>query len=90
MGMPMAKWQERAKATYECHLRFKKSNTRWTIRDTAHFLDRSYGSVNDDINIMNWSRSHPKVLDSDSIQNAINLIKKKKKEMWEREMGGIR
>lgn len=78
-------WAKRARDTSIFHKAKIKDNHRWTIRDTAEELDRSYGSVNEDLQLADWLKSHPKIEDQfKNIRDALKFIRTKRLEYRKR------
>lgn len=76
------KWLEKAKETFKFHRSKLLSNSKWTITLTAKALRRSYGSVNEDIMIARWCRTHENQLSQFTRAcDALDFIRKKKNEM---------
>lgn len=74
-------WLDRAIAVYNFHVHQCKSEPKWTIVKTASALNRSVGSVSQDITIASWSKTHDKQLRRfKSMAMALNYIKNKEKE----------
>lgn len=58
-----------------------KDEPNWTIQKTASALNRSIGSVSQDILLASWSRSHEKVLRRcSSMRDALAFVKLKERE----------
>lgn len=75
-------WQERVMAVDELHkTKLREHNLQWRISDTAKLLNRSYGSVAEDLMLASWMRTHPKIEKYKSIYEALEFIRAKKKEM---------
>lgn len=77
----LPKWLERAKATYRFHRARLLSVDDWTLAKTASVLKRSIGSVDEDIMIARWCKTHEKQLkDFAYARDALKFIRKKQRE----------
>lgn len=77
-------WLDRAIDIYNFHVRQCKDGDGWTIAKTAEALNRSIGSVSQDLTIASWSRTHEKQLKRcDSMKDALAWIKMKQREQLE-------
>lgn len=75
-------WLDRAIQVYNYHVGLLKSEKGWTIKNTAETLNRSVGSVSQDITVASWTRTHEKQLRRfHSMRDALDYIKEKKAEM---------
>ena len=74
-------WQERVVDTARVHKRFLQSDSRHTLQNTADLLNRSIGSISEDLTIADWIKTHPKILEMQSLQDALKFIREKKLEM---------
>jgi hypothetical protein len=75
-------WLERAISIYNFHSSQLKDEPDWTIEKTAAALNRSLGSVSQDITIASWSVNYGKQLRRcSSMRDALAYIKDKKREM---------
>lgn len=89
MKSPLAKlgWLERAVQVYNYHASLCESQPQWTIEKTARDLNRSVGSVSQDITVASWARTHEKQLRRyGSLRDALEFIRSKKAEMRTREI----
>lgn len=87
--MPQVKesWIDRAINTYNYHCQklkeYENLNRNWLIEDTADALNRSLGSVSEDILIANWLKTHEdKIRSFKYAKDAIAFIREKKKKMF--------
>lgn len=72
---------DRAIQVYNFHVQQNKTESSWTIEKTAKALNRSVGSVCQDIKLANWSRTHDKQLRRcRSMRSALDYINGKEKE----------
>lgn len=75
-------WLDRAVLVYNYHVGLVKVEEKWTIKDTAESLNRSVGSVSQDITVASWTRTHEKQLRRfHSMRDALDWIREKKAEM---------
>ena len=84
MKTPLIKlnWLDRAIQVYNYHINLCQTEQRWTIEKTAKSLNRSIGSVSQDITIASWVKTHEKQLRRfRSMNDALEYIKDKKQEM---------
>jgi len=82
MSLPVKHhWLDRAVAVYNFHVSQLKTESKWTISKTASALNRSIGSVSQDISLASWSKTHDKQLRRfKSMAMALDYIKNKEKE----------
>lgn len=74
-------WLNRAVEVHNYHVQQCKDESGWTIEKTAHALNRSIGSVSQDLLIASWCKSHEKQLKRcNSMKDALEFIKGKKRE----------
>jgi hypothetical protein len=74
-------WLDRAIQVYNFHIHQCKAEPKWTIAKTAEALNRSIGSVSQDIALANWAKTHEKQLRRlKSMRMALDYIKTKEKE----------
>lgn len=74
-------WQERVHLVHLFHTSHLKEDANWTIAKTAKELNRSIGRVSEDLTIVRWMRTYPQLEKMKSPQDALEFIKKKKREM---------
>jgi len=75
-------WLDRAVQVHNYHVKLCKTCAEWTIAKTAADLNRSVGSVSQDISVAQWVRTHEKQLRRlRSMRDALDYIKSKKREM---------
>lgn len=80
-------WLDRAVQIHNLHVQFRKDEKEWTIEKTAKHLNRSVGSVSQDITVASWVRTHEKQLRRlRSMRDALDYIKAKKIEMRGKEI----
>lgn len=74
-------WQDRVKETekfHKCHIR---ENSKHTIEDTAKLLRRSIGSISQDLMLSSWFKSHPRIAEFVTMQEALSFVRHKKSEL---------
>jgi hypothetical protein len=75
-------WLQRVQSVDELHrFKLRESNLAWRVQDTAQMLNRSYGSVAEDLMIASWLKSYPNIDKYKTLQEALEFIRAKKKEM---------
>jgi hypothetical protein len=75
-------WVERAIEIHQFHVHQLKSESSWTVEKTAKALNRSIGSVSQDLLIARWLKTHDKQLKRcSSMRDALALIRMKCREM---------
>lgn len=75
-------WLKRAIETYNYHVEKLKHHPTWTIAHTAELLERSYGSVAEDIKIASFLRTHEdKIRSCSKAYQALAFIRAKQKEL---------
>lgn len=75
-------WLDRAVQVYNYHVQLCKSERNWTIVKTASSLNRSVGSVSQDITVASWTKTHEKQLRRfHTMKSALEYIREKKFEM---------
>jgi hypothetical protein len=75
-------WLERAKETHKYHSRKKKENKKWRLQDTAKELNRSLGSICEDILISKWYKTHPHLIEKCSYaKDALEVIREKEADL---------
>ncbi len=74
-------WIDRAVQVYNYHVSQVKDDPDWTLEKTANSLNRSIGSVSQDMLIANWCKTHEKRLRKfRSMKDALEFIRDKKRE----------
>jgi hypothetical protein len=87
VGITKLHWLDRAVNIYNYHIEMCKQEKNWTIEKTANSLNRSVGSVSQDITVASWVKTHEKQLRRfRSLTDAMEFIKDKKREMKFREI----
>lgn len=74
-------WVERVTETEKKHRSACIADPTTTIKDTARNLSRSYGSVNEDLQLASFIRSYPKMCDIRRLKDALIFMRDKKKEI---------
>ena len=73
---------ERAKDINRFHVQQLKDEQNWTIQKTANALNRSLGSVSQDLLVAQWCKTHERQLKTcASLRDALKWIKSKQREM---------
>lgn len=86
-GITKLNWLDRAVNIYNYHIGMCKQEKSWTIEKTAQSLNRSVGSVSQDITVASWVKTHEKQLRRfHSLSDALEWIKEKKREMKNQEI----
>lgn len=74
-------WLDRAKEINRFHLQQCRDEKSWTVRQTALALNRSIGSVSQDLLIAQWCKTHEKqLLRCSSMKDALGFIRLKQNE----------
>jgi hypothetical protein len=82
MSLVKLGWLDRAVQVYNYHVQLCKSEPGWTIVKTAQSLNRSVGSVSQDITVASWTKTHEKQLRRfHTMKGALEYIREKKSEM---------
>ena len=75
-------WLDRAVEIRHFHIQQLKDEPKWTIEKTAAALNRSVGSVAQDLLLASWVKTHEKQLRRcSSMRDAIAWVRLKRKEM---------
>jgi hypothetical protein len=75
-------WLERAIQVYNFHISQIREEPKWTVARTADALNRSIGSVSQDLLLASWSRTHEKQLKRfASMKDALVFVREKEREM---------
>lgn len=75
-------WLDRAIEINRFHISQLRDEPDWTIVKTAKMLNRSVGSVSEDLLIASWVRTHEKQLKRfDSQREALAFVRSRKREM---------
>lgn len=74
-------WIERAKQTQRFHAEQLRNKTNWRLQDTAELLERSIGSVSQDLLVASWCKTHQNQLERfDYLKEALEWIRDKELE----------
>ena len=80
-------WVDKCIDIYNFHISQLKTESRWTVEQTATVLQRSIGACSQAITIASWLRTHEKVLRRFRTEkDAMKFIKSKKHEMRTQEL----
>ena len=80
-------WLSRAVQVHNFHVAQLRDEKEWTLEKTAEALNRSIGSVSQDIKIAKWCKTHEKQLARfRSMSDALSFIRDKEREMNGREI----
>lgn len=75
-------WLDRAIEISDFHKKQCKEDFKWTLEKTAVALNRSIGSISENISIASWVKTHEKQLRRcSSMRDALAFIQMKKREM---------
>jgi len=82
-----AHWIQRAVDIHNFHVSQLKAESNWTVDKTAKALNRSIGSVSQDLLLASWLKTHEKQLRRfSSAKDALEFIRNRKKEMNTQEL----
>lgn len=74
-------WLDRAVHTHNYHVLRCREESNHTLEKTATELNRSIGSISQDLLIASWAKTHEKQLRRcDSMKDALEFIRDKKRE----------
>jgi hypothetical protein len=80
-------WISRCIEIHNFHVSQLKEEHGWTVEKTAKSLQRSFGSVAQDLLIASWLKTHEKQIRRlKSMKDALEFIRNKKKEMRTQEL----
>lgn len=72
-------WIEKVKATHKFHVARLKEDKKWTLKKTAKVLNRSIGSISQDLMACHWLRTHyDKLVKFDYLHEALEFIRERK------------
>lgn len=78
MTLVKLSWLDRALAVYKLHAQCLKDDSGWTIQQTAVTLNRSIGSISQDLMIARWTFTHENQLRRfKSQRDALEFIREK-------------
>lgn len=79
-------WITKCIDIHNFHVSQVKAESNWTVEKTARSLNRSVGSVSQDLLLASWLRTHDKQLKRfRNAKDALTFIRDKKREMKTRE-----
>lgn len=79
---PKQSWVEKAISTHRYHVEKLKHHPSWTITDTATSLNRSIGSISEDLLLANWIRTHEnKIRKFSYAKDALSFIRAEKRKI---------
>lgn len=84
MAAPPVKqhWIDRAVDIRRFHIQQLKDESHWTVEKTARLLNRSIGSVSQDLLLASWLKTHEKqIRRCSSLRDALSWIHARQKEM---------
>ena len=75
-------WIDRCMDIYSFHVSQLKEEPSWTMEKTAKALQRSIGSVSQDLLLASWMKTHEKQLRKfTSAKDALDFVRNRKREM---------
>lgn len=75
-------WVERCRLTEAYHVSQLKSDSKWRIEDTAEALQRSIGSVSQDLLLASWLKTHEnQLIRFKRMKDAIEFVRQHKFEL---------
>lgn len=82
---PKLRWHIRAKNTAEIHSQYLRdaygNDKTWSITNTAAELNRSFGSVSEDLLLASWLKSHPQIERFKTAGEALGYIRLRKRQL---------
>ena len=79
--LPKQNWQERVIEINRFHVERCRADDTWTISKTAKLLNRSHGSIAQDLLLASWLRTHPKIEKFKYLSDALEFVRSRKKEL---------
>jgi len=80
-------WITRCVEVHNFHVAQLKEESNWTVEKTAKALNRSVGSVSEDLLVASWLRTHEKQLKRfKCMKDALEFVRLRKKEMHSKEL----
>lgn len=73
-------WVQRAKTTHRVHASNLSDDPNWKIEDTAKELNRSVGRVSEDLMLVRYMSTHPRVELFKTAQEALEYCRKIKRD----------
>ncbi len=75
-------WLEKAEEVFRFHRSKLLAHEKWMVLDTANALERSIGSVSEDLKIARWYRTHKEKIESfEYAKEALKWIKEEEKKI---------
>lgn len=75
-------WIERAVDIHKFHIQQLRDESDWTIEKTAKVLNRSTGSVSQDLLLASWLKTHEKqIRRCSSMRDALEFVRDRRKEI---------
>lgn len=75
-------WLDRAVEINKFHTQCLKDDENWTLEKTATSLNRSIGSISENLMLASWAKTHEKQLRRcSSMRDAISFVKMRKREL---------
>jgi len=75
-------WLNRVKETQHFHAEQLRENPDWRLQDTALLLQRSIGSISQDLLLASWLKTHEKeILRFRRMKDAIEFVRQKQHQM---------
>lgn len=75
-------WLDRAVEINKFHTQCLKDDENWTLEKTATSLNRSMGSISENLMLASWAKTHEKQLRRcSSMRDAISFVKMRKREL---------
>lgn len=80
-------WVDKCIEIHNFHVSQLKNERSWTVEKTAKSLNRSVGSICQDLTLASWLRTHEKQLRRfRTAKDALEFVRNKKKEMKTQEL----
>lgn len=73
-------WVKRVKQVAIYHASQLKDDESWRLEDTARELKRSVGRISEDLMLVRYMKTHPRVETFENIRDAVEYCKKIKKQ----------
>lgn len=76
---PKPDWLDRVKATHAFHITKLREDSKWTVTKSAKALNRSIGSVSQELVVFGWLKSHyDEMIKIEYFHEVIEWVRKKK------------
>lgn len=79
-------WMSRCLDVYNFHAAQLRDEPSWTVSQTADALNRSIGSVSQDLLLASWLRTHERQLKRCNQREALEFVRTRKREMRTQEL----